>query len=87
MTWQSLLTDAQREEILTLRNFRHKTIQQVGLASLEVARAEDVLTAAKGNLKAGQIAVGELDDRISMRLRLFLGDHADEFDVVDIDDL
>lgn len=87
MSWQRLLTDAQREELLTLRNFRYRTIQQVGIASLEVARAEDVLALAKINLKTGQVAVRELDDRIAMRLRLFLGENADKFSVVDIDEL
>lgn len=87
VTWQELLSSSQRDELLTLRNFRHRTIQQVGLASLEVARAEDVLGAAKGNLKTGQVAVRELEDRIARRLRLFLGENADKFSAVDIDDL
>lgn len=87
VNWKDLLTAIQREELLTFRNFRYRTIQEVGIASLEVARAEDVLVAAKANLKTGQVAVREIEDRIAMRIRLFLGEHADEFDVVDIDDL
>lgn len=87
VTWQQLLTEAQRDELLTLRNFRYRTIQEVGMASLEVARAEDVLVAAKANLKTGQVAVRELEDRMAMRLRLFLGEHADKFAAVDVDDL
>ena len=87
MSWSDHLTSAQREELLTLRNLRHRTIQEVGIASLEVARTEDVLALAKNNLRTGQIAVRELEDRIVMRTRLFLGDRDDDFQVVDINDL
>lgn len=87
MKWSSLLTDAQRDELLVLRNFRQRALLQVGSAYLEVARAEEIVVAAKQNLKVGETAVRDLESRIAMRLRLFLGEHADRFGAVDIDEL